>query len=395
MSSKQIETQNWLQLSAVQIGGAVCMPMILIGYSLAKMCPQMAFQAIAVGNILLFILALATSKMSVKTKATTTENASLYFGNIGKHFFAFIIMFSMCAWFAIQSQVMVQDIAQMVQIPPVLTTAILSVLIVIASISGIRSVAKFANVAVPLMIATLLIAVITAFQSDYIAPSQQTGDFGTALSLVIAAAILAVIDLPTFFRHAASKKDAVKASVATFLVGIPLVELAGVLLGMHTESTSLPDALMCLSHPIWKAWICLFVLLAGWTTNNANLYSAAMCLESLVPKVKGKHAIIFAGILCTILSCFDLLENLSMVLELMGVLIASMGAVILSDSLLKKNSFSSVYVNGMAWGFGLMAGLLTLFFEIGFTKIAILDAALVSAVFLIITKRTVIQGIEA
>lgn len=372
MHEKSLEKQSWMEMSAVQIGGAICMPMILIGFELSRLNSVKALLAICIGNLFLFLLAFLTAEMSYRAKATTAENASHYFGKVGKCFFALILTLSMCGWFAIQAEVMAKDLGG-----GRYTAVVISCAIVLATLKGIRAVTKLANVALPLMLITLLCCLVMAFVNRQEVVQSSEGTLFQGVSLVIAAAILAVIDLPTFFRHARSKSDARKASIATFLIGMPLVELVGVLLGLWTTAPDVSQALACFGHVAWKGWIWLFILLVGWTTNNANLYSASVSLQTLLPQLSIKKAILLAGLMAVILAGCDLLSRLTFVLEIMGVSVASMGAVVLTAYFLKRHH---VVLQSLAWLLGATWGLLHVHAVVKITPIAIVDAALISAI---------------
>src|SRR5262245_51082545 len=106
--------QGWMELSSIQLGGAICLPVILIGHELARQAGLYgAILAILLGNALLFGLSLLSSWMSSDCNKTTAEHAEYYFGTVGKYFFGLVIMASMAAWFAIQTQVVSCDLAQL------------------------------------------------------------------------------------------------------------------------------------------------------------------------------------------------------------------------------------------------------------------------------------------
>src|ERR1700722_3806733 len=109
--SSTIEKQNWRQLASVQVGGAICLPLLLVGYELAKQGhPLNMLFSILWGNLLLFALALIAGCMSTKRNLTTVEHASFYFGPKGITFFALTLASSMLGWFAIQTQCMGGDL---------------------------------------------------------------------------------------------------------------------------------------------------------------------------------------------------------------------------------------------------------------------------------------------
>ena len=400
-----MKKQNWLELSSIQLGGAICLPVILIGHELTRLLGLgAAISSIILGNALLFSLALISSKMSYESQKTTAENAESYFGQKGKFFFALIIALSLVSWFAIQTQVMSQDLALMlsyncgIELKKESLSFILAALMVASSFFGLKGVTLLANATLPLMIVTLGLAVWQAALASeknftfVLAEDGQgllSGFSAAGLSLVMAAAISAVVDLPTFFRHAKTKKDGNFAVTLTFLIGIPLVELVGVMLGFWTNATSLTEALLAFDHPLFKLWVGLFILFAGWTTNNTNLYSAKVCLQAVLPGISERQASVYMGGACLILSLCPLLENLSVALDLMGVLIASMGGVVLTAYSLQKFFDVQALHKGhqmLAWLIGTLAGLCNIVFRGFVTEIAIVDAIVVASIFLILVR---------
>jgi len=394
--------QSWRELSSIQLGGAICLPVILIGHELVRTAGLgAALAAIIAGNALLFGLALIASMMSVDCQKTTAENAEDYFGAMGKRFFAMIIVLSLSAWFAIQTQVMSRDLASLMGIVGIELDTLLPLNIVLglimvgSSFFGLQGVTLLANATLPLMVITLGVAVFSAGATSPHSLSSTTLATCTSsgLSLIIAAAISAVVDLPTFFRHAKSKKDALIASGGIFLIGIPLVELVGVLLGFWSNSSSLTEALLCVDVPLLRIWVGLFILFAGWTTNNTNVYSATMSLQSVFPQLSEKKGGIIVGIICCLLSCFPLLEKLSLVLDVMGVCIASMGGVVLTAYSLRKFFSDSILHSGCqkaAWVIGASAGLFNIFLGGLFSNVSIIDAMMSASCSLIVLRASAV-----
>ena len=180
-----------------------------------------------------------------------------------------------------------------------------------------------------LMTPLLTLAILYALYYAPVPPSAPLSMAG--LSLVISCSIAAVIDLPTFFREARSPRDAKIAASALFLISLPLVECAGVFIPTLNP---------------------FFLLLAGFTANNANMYSAAVSLETLVP-LPLRHRLLLICLIGTLLALFPLLENLEVYINTIGIIISSMGGVLIGY-LLKKTQGSL-----LAWGLGALCGLLT------------------------------------
>src|SRR5438105_2900639 len=104
----------------------------------------------------------------------------------------------------------------------------------------------------------------------------------------------------------------------TLLFGLvmPLIESVGVIFFSGGSSDDLLQALMGAgTSEYWKLWVLGFVILASWTSNSANLYSAAASLQATVPQYSPKTITLFSGTVGTLLACLNLMDNLGVILE--------------------------------------------------------------------------------
>lgn len=372
---KAVEEYRWYQLASVQIGGAICLPVILIGFELARQYGAFpSFVAIAVGNLLLMSLAYITVKMTWQNKRTTPDNVSLYFGVYGQKVIACIIGMSMCCWYAIQTQVVAHDVSAYFGIDYRITCFGCSLFFASSLLFGLHGITKLANLSIPAMILTLMIVLIAAFCKD---DTQRTisweNSFSvSAISLVMAVAIGVCIDMPTFFRYAKSEQDAIAGALVTFCIGMPLIEIAGVLVYQWSNAACLTDALKCPGSALWDMWIVLFLFVAAWTTNTTNLYSASMGMKALFSQFSKQGIWLIATCFATFLSVIDLVANLSFFLDLMGTILATTFGAILMLYLMKRRMAEGIKY--MAISIGALGG-----FSGYPTGIAVLDSALISA----------------
>lgn len=74
------------------------------------------------------------------------------------------------------------------------------------------------------------------------------------------------------------------------------------------------------------------VIIAGWTTSNPTIYRAGLAFQSLNPTWDRTRVTVITGILTTIVACFPFVfTKLMDFLGLMGLLIAPIGAVIITE----------------------------------------------------------------
>jgi purine-cytosine permease-like protein len=201
--------------------------------------------------------------------------------------------------------------------------------------------------------------------------------------MVIGGGIAGVIDFPTYFQHAKSKKDGIITSVLLFGLALPFIEIVGVCLGFCFPHNSLLTCLIAGGGIFWGFVVSLFLIFAGWTTNNTNIYSVSINSKKMCPKLSQKMRTLIFGLLGAFLSAFCLLSHLSMVLTIMGILLGSMGAITLVSYLMDQ--FLRCEIDKKGQIFNLISfmiattiGLLTFFGIFALTHLPILDAFIIA-----------------
>lgn len=379
------EHQNWWQISSIQIGGVICLPVIMIGQTLSQHYGFLsAVVSIIIGNAILLLLGLITAKMSHANRKTTMQNAEEYFGSRGVSFFAIAMIVSLVGWFGIQLNMMTLGVLDLLSVSDarevwtVLLNLGLGLLITYVALNGIRAVSLLANVSLPFLLLTLGYAIFSVEPKNVLESTHSFSLGGT--SLVLALAIAFITDLPTYYRHARTSRDGLISITLICGFVLPVLEIIGVYLATGNSGGNILEVLKRENGALWNIWISLFLILAGWTTNNINLYSSAICLQSIFRNVSEKKATLCVGLAGTLLSSFDLLSNLELVLDAVGIFIASMGSVVLTRYL--AASYFGFMISPrdhnrslIAWTVGITVGFISI---LGYTltSIALLDAVL-------------------
>jgi cytosine permease len=370
---------TWSELAMIEIGGAICLPVIMVGHAIAKKVGiSYALLSIVLGNGVLLLLALISASLSVNRRAPTPEQAKNYFGELGARGFAATLLFSKLCWFAIQLHLISLSLGQ--AFPTLLPLAgwdcLLGTMIILCALTGIQGIGKIAKIATPLMVGTMGYAACRAY---FLPPVETLSLYsGEGISMAIAAAITAVIDMPTYFRHARSHKEARRAVIAFIGIAVPLIEGLGIYLFSKSGGSEIVTTLTSFGGRGWEIWIALFILLAGWTTNNTNLYSAVNCARTLFPKCSEKLRTLICGSVAVAASLAGITAHFSLILQLIGIGVGSMGLVILSSYALEKYAQTSILRNCLAWGLGLLGGILSAFHWIEITGIPLLDGGIIA-----------------
>jgi purine-cytosine permease-like protein len=380
--------QSWWQLSSIQIGGAVCLPVIMVGQTLAKNYGFFsAILAICVGNLFLLLLGMAVLRMTMQNKVSTIENAKRYFGSKGTPILALTMIVCLGGWFAIQLNVMTLSLQEMSKIffgdyfagdwGRIAGNFLLGLLITGFAFKGIQSLNYLSTYSMPLLIGTIAYALFSHSPTPQIL-SESSYSWG-GITLVIAASIAIIADMPTYYRFSKSNRDGMISILMLFIIALPIIEIVGVYIGVRNPHANIIDALAGGGSQLWHFWVGLFLLLAGWTTNNTNLYSVAISLRAIMPNASQPFRIGLIGILAIAVSCFNILEHFETVLEGMTLAIGSMSAVIITRYVLCDQQFNYTS-NIFCWVLGTCLGIFTLTNVFSLTTIPILDAWIVSAI---------------
>ncbi len=301
---------SWFTLVLVQIGGAICLPMLIIGFLLGKSLPlSEALLAIFVGNSLLALLACYMSIIAIRTRKTTPELAVATFGSKIGFSFSLVFMLNLVGWFAIHLVGMAELVAARYLVDyPLLNISVIIVfgaLITSSVLGGLRYLEITARYSLPFLLWGMLS--LTNIE-NYVVSWQKSQSFALDFSasiLVFSGLFACVVDLPTYYCRAKSIKDGIIASLLLFLVVVPFIEILGLGISSPNGADNFALEVMGTSYGWMRDLFLVFSLLAGWTTNSCNLFSAQTFLKSIAPsslRLNSKSRIICMGTLGTFLA---------------------------------------------------------------------------------------------
>lgn len=381
--------QDWKSLAAVQVGGAICLPVLLFGQQLAKECaPASAMIAIGIGNLFLLLLAGFIVSLALRERLSTAALAAKLFGPLGHRAIAMLIVISMAGWFLLQNRAMASATMDLLGWQNGMAengcALLLGLGIGWSTLDGMHSLAGWARVVLPLLLVTLTMALWQAYSAEEAVDiaASEGGVLSSfhALSLVLACAIGGVIDMPTFMREAKSRRDSWIAIGMTFGLALPLIQVAGLLLAQWGATDDLVGLLTAgTTSPLWHLWVGSFVVLAGWTTNNMNLFSAGVSSQLLLPGWSEKRRIALLGLLGAVMAPFASIEATTSFLELVGVALTALGGLIVADGLCTLPSSIRQGANSAIMLISCGGGAISWWSEVAWSGVALLDSFVIAA----------------
>ncbi|NGX47647.1 MAG: hypothetical protein K1000chlam3_01026 [Chlamydiae bacterium] len=380
-----MKKQSWWQLLSIQAGGTLCLPVIMMGQLICQKYGWLAAcLCLGIGNLFLLGIGLLLASLSTHRPKSTVEQAASYFGNKGRILFASLMIFSMLGWFGIQLNMMSLSLGHLFEMMGiVLNPLFLNISIGIAMSCvmcfGMKAMKWLSNLTSPLMGLTLLYAIF--FSTGTFAPIAPLSiSFLGGVSLIIGANIAAVIDLPTFFQYAKSKRDAQICIWLLFGLIVPFIEGVGIFLTVMTQGASILGVLQSGGGMLWNIWVSCFVIFAGWTTNNANLYSAIASSYSLPGKLPSIGRTLALGLLGILFACLNPLGNIEAILNMIGISVGGMGAVMISNFLLEKKYKTPSWISFLSWILGVTLGISSAAFGVFITGVPAFDAFITASV---------------
>ncbi len=384
--------QSLFSLTAIQLGGAFCLPVIMAGQMLAQSAgPLKATIAVLLGNIFLYGIACLMGRLTFKYRVNTLELAKILLGKKGAAIGSVALLVPMIGWFAIQLDFIGRCFSTVVpDIPAAVGCAIAGIGLVALVQLGIRGVGFLSTISLPLLALATGVALYRVVTLGAVQVSVGTNTLFSAVVTAIAIALAAVVDIPTYYRFASSQKTMRVSLLLVFLVGLPLIEGIGIMIGTFLPGKTLIDVFAQGGTGMAAVVMTLFLGIKGFTTNSTNLYSAAVSIKTLIPQLSPALATVLAGVIGILLSLLPLLENLETALMACAVTTSSLGALFVATVL------AGFTLRGLlplaAWALGVVAGICSLSSFITITGEPVCDAFLVTLI-TVLSARLVGQAV--
>ncbi|MGS0561745.1 cytosine permease [Microbacterium aurugineum] len=335
----QDQRKSWLSIAIVWIAIGIDLSGAFLGVSLASgMAFWPAIGATMLGSLLLGLLAMACAYVGAATGLSTAMISRAVFGRIGGAILALAIAVSLVGWYAVQAgffganaQIAFAEFTG-VDVPVQVFTAIGGVLMAITAFWGYRSINRLSTLAVPLLLLLLVVGVIVAFTvngaAGLQAPVEATFTFGGAVSLVMGIFILGVVLAPDMARWAKTPKQAMIAGFVGFFFGNSIILVVAILLARIMDGTEL----MAIFFALGLGGVAVIVLiLAQWTTNTTNLYSAGLSFASISERLSRRTVTIVLGAIGIVVGVIGAADYFVQFILVIGTIIAPYGGVYLAS----------------------------------------------------------------
>ncbi len=326
-----MQKYSYIKLSLIQVSGYVSLPALMIGFML---CQNYGFgtacSSIVVANLLLALLAIPIANNALIHRQTSSERVEFLFGKNAGKISSLALALALVGWFAINVEAASKTLPSSIY-----NNILIGGFITLAVSYGIESLRKIASLIVPIFGFAVLSSLILLLEGSAISLSIALPSIN-AVMIAFAAPFTILFDLPTYYRFAKSKFDSIASIVISLFIIMSALQFVGCLFCIIANGQGdIVSTLVNLESSELSALNIASIVLGTIIVNNCNLYSASANLNVLLPKLSFKTHVLLLGIIGTILSYFQLMENLAVTLDAITVLIASITSLLILEAVLR------------------------------------------------------------
>ncbi|MBS6940662.1 MAG: cytosine permease [Slackia piriformis] len=332
----------------IRIGALCCVSQLLLGATLGYgMSFWDAFWATMLGSVLLQVVSWALGTAAAREGLSTSllsRWAGL--GKIGSAVLGGVVAISMVGWFGVQNSVFAEgmfDITGVLNYP--VWALITGLGITVLVVAGIKWIARFAAVFVPLFIVAVVVSAAIVLQDHSLMEflnSPHPGpalSFGAATTIVAGGFIAGSICTPDYARYLKNGTQVFWMTLIGTFLGELGMNLTAVVLAHATGTDNVTDIMMATSGVLGV----IIVVASTVKLNDINLYSSGLGMATMInalfnAKVNRSVMIWILGIVGTVLSMIGIINYFTDFLTLLGVAIPPVAGIMVVDYfLLKRN----------------------------------------------------------
>ncbi len=327
-------------------GWIICLSTMLTGGALAAGLDfKQAMLATIIGMSILTIISAPLAALGAKFGVSTTMITRPVFGLAGSKVFGVVAaLLNGIGWFAFQAAFFALTMQQL--FPGsffenlMLGSIIGGFFMTLTALYGYKGIALLSVIAVPLIVLLSAYGGLVAINTGgglaaLVAKQPLNGAISleSAIAIVVGNAVLGSIILSDISRYAKNAKTGAVAASMGYLVGGVFTIICGLAMAYVANvpgvgsTPNLPLVMVTLGLGIGAL---IILVLAQWTTNTANLYSASLGIGSFL-RVPQKYTVAIMGAIGTLLAVFNLYELFIPFLIKLGTALPPVGGVMLAD----------------------------------------------------------------
>lgn len=407
------QKKSWTSIAFIWAGSVICVPALMVGGMIGAGLPfWQATAAMLLGYLISVVIMFFSGAQSSDVGLPSVIALSRGFGQKGSAFIvSTIIAVCMTCWFGFQTtlcagafnSIMLQYFN--LEIPFWISAIVWGGLMLLTAVYGITLIKILNQISVPLLFILLIfgmvknLAVPGTWEQVLSYQPEQPISFIAALTLAFGGFATGPVICGDYTRYCKSRGDAVKAVfVGVIPAGVGVLVIGGIMTVL-SGSYDLTVSLANLGYPFLGLAV---LILATWTTNTGNAYSAAFSVMNLFRIKDEKRSLVtlIVGLIGITLSILGILDYFSPFLNVLSAVLPAVASVAIADYWIvgkgNKENFSAYEgvrrVGVIAWALG--AGFALLFPNFFVPAINSLVVSFVAYIVLFYTLKPTAKDLE-
>lgn len=326
-----------LAVTGVLIGFTFFTPTMAAGAKLGAAFPfsELVWILLA-GSAILGIYVAVICAIGAKTGLTSVLLARYTLGSVGAKWADLILGGTQVLWYAITAEYMGILFAKGLGLPgwEIFFIIAWSIIMGVTALYGFKSMAIVSYVALPLMVALVVIVTWLAFkevgsiQALFGVQPTTTMSVTVAITVIVGTFASGGTQAANWARFAKNGKTAFIAGLLAFLVGNGIMVFSGMVGGFAFQTGDLIELMITMGLAYWAL---LILTLNIWTTNNATAYAFGVAGAEMFNKPNKAPFIIGGVIIATVVAVAGVGVYFIPLLGLFGTFIPPLGGVIIGD----------------------------------------------------------------
>jgi cytosine permease len=363
---------GWFGLATIWFGGIVSVPALLVG---AVLIAGLGFGPALLWSGLGFLFVGSSMALlgarAAQHGADTRALATRAFGSSGARVVLGIVVgVPLMGWFGVQtaiaagSLVRIMDLSFGLKLSMPVVALLLGATMTLTAVAGFSALKWLNYLAVPAKIALVAYGVVMALRTQGLAPvldwqpdPAHALDPLTAIGMAVGFVAVAGVIAPDYARQARTPRDAVLGCLLGLVPAAVLLAACGALLAIAQHTHDIVEIYARLGLPLLALSV---LIVATWTTNVMNVYSAGLALGGLFGWGADRRALAtaLAGAMGSLLAAAGILERLTGFLSLLTLTVMPIaGAMIAAWWLVPPPAITTRRWHGiglLAWALGVL-----------------------------------------
>ena len=336
------QRKSWIQLTFVQAGICVCVPSFLLGALLvAEMPVWPAIISGSLGYVIVVVVMSILGMIATDLGRASCTVAQSTFGESGARLIVSILFaINLTGWFGIQNGLCGEAFTNFmrdyfnISFPLVASNIVWGIIMLLTAVFGVNALSKLDYISIPYLMVVMIIGLVLAIQKNGMSgvntDVNQTMTFLQGVGLSFNFYAVGTISAMDYTRFQRNRRETVRATVLGVLPLGVITLVIGVLLTKIANNYDISAVLTDVGVPILGV-TCL--ILATWTTNSTNAYSAALdtTMALKIPDNRRREVTIIVGIIGTLLGAFGILNHVESFLSFLSFLVCPIGGLMMAD----------------------------------------------------------------